>query len=540
MLWTIFLVLFLFLVYKSTRKPQGFPPGPPRLPIIGSLPYILDKPKNSKENLTLFYGVTKLLKKYGKLCGFYVGKDPVIVVADYQDLKALMKLDELTYRPDFYPMNEYRYGNYYLKGTRDEGAVIGVSMTNGQTWIEQRRFLMKHLKELGFGKSWMDDVVVGHLKLLLKELDKLCGKPADIKYRLSVTAINSIWTVLFGEVMDFNDPEILKGVGTFFEFFENTSFKPLLASIVPYQPILKLRFMEKLSGLDKMRNAFETVTDELILPQVKKHLDNFDPDNLKDLTDIMIQRIKEDIDPESSFYGEKGIAFMVNDFMEIFGGGVETTASTLLWVVFMMLHHPKVLAKAQREIDSMVGDQEMMHFADKAKLPYVSAIIHETHRIASLGYFSIPHTVNRDLKYKNYVLPKGSLIMQALFSIMHDPENFPDPEKFDPDRFIDQDGQFVSNPKVIPFSIGKRDCLGKNMAEQQLFLFTVSLFRRYNFSPPPLQDLPPFGQDFTCPSGVVRYCPKFQVLITKRWINGVILNCLKVNSLYMNSILTFL
>ena len=85
----LFVALFAVWFYKRTRKPDNFPPGPPRWPIVGSLPHISNKQNN------LLLGLREPFKKYGPLVGYYVGSTPIVLVADYDVLKVAQLLDFL-------------------------------------------------------------------------------------------------------------------------------------------------------------------------------------------------------------------------------------------------------------------------------------------------------------------------------------------------------------------------------------------------------------------------------------------------------------
>ncbi len=79
-----------------------------------------------------------------------------------------------------------------------------------------------------------------------------------------------------------------------------------------------------------------------------------------------------------------------------------------------------------------------------------------------------------------YFIPKGTTVISNIGEVMHEEETFPKPYEFDPDRFIDKvTGKFRPNPKVIPFGLGKRRCLGEKLARESVFCFFVALLHRY-------------------------------------------------------------
>ncbi len=90
----------------------------------------------------------------------------------------------------------------------------------------------------------------------------------------------------------------------------------------------------------------------------------------------------------------------------------------------------------------------------------------------------VAHSTLCNAKLRGYNVPKNTLVIPALCEIHFDERHFPDPQRFHPDRFLDADGKFRPNPAMIAFGIGKRDCMGKNLAKQETFLFTACLLHQ--------------------------------------------------------------
>ena len=106
--------------------------------------------------------------------------------------------------------------------------------------------------------------------------------------------------------------------------------------------------------------------------------------------------------------------------------------------------------------------------------------------------------------------------MSHLHYIMNDPEHFDKPEEFRPERFLDDEGNFQPNERVIPFSTGKRICPGLSLAEQELFLFFVKLNQSFSFECPPGHTLPGFMEVEAEPGYLGRLPPKFKIILKVR------------------------
>eukprot|EP00058_Branchiostoma_floridae_P013424 XP_002598912.1 hypothetical protein BRAFLDRAFT_79843 [Branchiostoma floridae] len=83
-----------------------------------------------------------------------------------------------------------------------------------------------------------------------------------------------------------------------------------------------------------------------------------------------------------------------------------------------------------------------------------------------------------------YTIPKDTLVFGGQWPVHHDPGLFPDPDRFDPGRFIGSDGKYKKDEHMMPFSMGPRTCVGKPLAEVEVFLLFTFLFQRFNFELP--------------------------------------------------------
>jgi cytochrome P450 len=116
----------------------------------------------------------------------------------------------------------------------------------------------------------------------------------------------------------------------------------------------------------------------------------------------------------------------------------------------------------------------------RSKLPYTEAVLLEIQRRGNVVPTALLHTVNATTHLENYVLPKGTHIIPNLTVVLMDPAVFPNPDKFIPERFLNENGSFVPHPNVVPFGVGKRRCLGETLAKAELFVFFVSLLHKFD------------------------------------------------------------
>jgi cytochrome P450 len=140
---------------------------------------------------------------------------------------------------------------------------------------------------------------------------------------------------------------------------------------------------------------------------------------------------------------------------DLFFGGTETTSTALRWFAVFMIRNPEVQDKMRKEISDVIGNSRYPSLNDKPNLPYTEAVLHEVLRMGCIVPLSIPHGLNTDLKYKDFIIPKDVILIPNLHSILFDPDVFEDPKVFRPERFLDADGNLINTEQVLVFSVGK-------------------------------------------------------------------------------------
>ncbi|KAG6538163.1 hypothetical protein ZIOFF_003274 [Zingiber officinale] len=177
---------------------------------------------------------------------------------------------------------------------------------------------------------------------------------------------------------------------------------------------------------------------------------------IKDLLDILID-IAEDSSAEVRLSRENIKSFV----MDIFVAGTDTSAVTLEWGLAELINHPDILRKAQDEIEAVVGKKRLVQESDAANLPYLQAIIKETMRLHP-SVPMIPRRSTRDTKIKGYDVPANTTVFINLWAMGRDPEQWPEPLEFRPERFLEEPGQQLDvrgqHFEMIPFGSGRRLC----------------------------------------------------------------------------------
>ncbi|KXN87126.1 O-methylsterigmatocystin oxidoreductase, partial [Leucoagaricus sp. SymC.cos] len=170
-----------------------------------------------------------------------------------------------------------------------------------------------------------------------------------------------------------------------------------------------------------------------------------------------------------------------------FGGGTDTTMAVFLTFMFAMTCHLLVQLRAQEELDRVVGPDRLPDFLDAPSLPYMNALIREVMRWRPTSPVAIPHGTSEDDICDGYFIPKGSVVIPNVWAILQDPETYPNPTHFDPERFLTPSGALnneIMNPADAIFGFGRRACPGAHMAQSTLYIVAASILHTMSISWP--------------------------------------------------------
>ncbi|RXW15021.1 hypothetical protein EST38_g10834 [Candolleomyces aberdarensis] len=171
---------------------------------------------------------------------------------------------------------------------------------------------------------------------------------------------------------------------------------------------------------------------------------------------------------------------------QVYGAASDTSFSNGIAFFLVLAMYPEVQKRAQKEIDEVMGFGKLPDFNDRPQLVYVEALIMELLRWHQPVPLGVAHATSEDDLYEGYFIPKGTVVMGNIWHILHNPETYPDPFNFNPDRFI-KDGkinQEVTDPFEATFGFGRRICPGRYIALDTLYALISSTLAMFDVSVP--------------------------------------------------------
>ncbi|XP_074401805.1 cytochrome P450 2J2-like [Zonotrichia albicollis] len=451
----IFLFIFLLLAdYMKNRNPKNFPPTPLRLPFLGHL-YLVD----FKDPVG---GVQRQIKRYGDIFGLHMGGMRFVLVTGMQLVKEVLvnQGDKFLERPDL-PVDD----GIFKK--------TGLVFSTGHLWKAQRRFTLTTLRNFGLGKRSLEERIQEECRYLVDVLRDEQGSPFNPQLKITNAVANVICSLIFGNRFDYHDEDFqrllkLMNEMTALHGAVSTQLYNNFPSIMKYLP-----------GAHQTIFKHWRVLQNFMQEQINKHKEDWNPSESRDYIDSYLLEISKDRD--SNTFQEEHLMACSLDLMF---AGTETTSSTLRWALLFMAVHPEIQARVQAEIDAVIGQARPPALEDRNKLHYTNAVIHEVQRKGNVIPFNVPRMASEDTYVDGYYIPKGTIVMTNLTSLLFDKNEWKTPDTFNPEHFL-KDGKFWKNEYFIPFSTGKRSCLGELLARSELFLFFTSLLQKFTFQAPP-------------------------------------------------------
>ncbi|KAL1745663.1 cytochrome P450 [Schizophyllum fasciatum] len=445
-----------YTVLRIGSREPGLPPGPPTVPIFGNALHIPRK--------FTFYRFTEWARVYGEIYSLKVGSGTIIVLSSPAAFKQV--LDKQSADTSDRPQNS-------VHDLITDGWNLFLCRSSDR-WRQLRRAAQTLLAP---------STVKNYLPIQEAESTQvqfdLLTTPEKFYGHMERFGISIVMSIVYGK----RAPRIDGPTASAFVHMNDRWSALLMPGATP--PIDALPFLKY---VPEVFAPWKRETREVRALQRKLYYGIFDEckaradaghDNF-----FMAEVIREQ--------AENGLS---REQMSLLGGalyeaGAESSACFLHSLVLLLAMHPHVQAKAHEELDRVVGDARSPCYDDADQLPYVRAIVSETHRFRTLAPLALPHRATRDTQYKGYLIPEGATVFGDLHAACHDPELFEDPDVFNPDRYLltphgTKPGVDDSDMRsTFIFGYGRRICPGMHLASVSALLATMKILWAFDFRPP--------------------------------------------------------
>nr|UOU03256.1 cytochrome P450 3049B1-2 [Brachionus rubens] len=460
------LVSFTYKTIKIylLRRKYSHIPGPKTHGILGFyLGNIPDLIKVSNEKI-LWDLVTDWSKQFG-----YVFKFQIV------DRMVVFTLDPETIREVFITKNCSKHPELYSKLAFPMGArFIGNGLV---TDLDNERW--KHRRDL-FNPSFHKQALIGFMEefntksdMLMERLRTMSdGRIIHMLDEFNNMTMDIIATVGFGMQID----SITKDNKLKEYVYE--AFKGLRRALLDPSIWFTINGRLYIRNYRRVLKELRSIGRSQILSRIRTiHEGGYTVD---DLLSIMLRNNQDE---------KFELEDLVDDFTTFFVAGQETTANLLAAAVLEIGQKTDVIQKIRDEIDQEIGSKTDLKYEDLSKLKYMSSVIKETLRKWSIAP-ALSRMNQEPIKICGYDIPVGTNIQISSYVSGRYDDFFPEPHKFDPDRFY-ENKQEIKNYTYFPFSVGPRNCIGQNFAQIEAKICLVKFFQNFDFKLDPGQSLKP-------------------------------------------------
>ncbi|KAI1794934.1 CyP450 monooxygenase [Ganoderma leucocontextum] len=455
------------VAWRKRSKNLPLPPGPKPLPFIGNL---LDMPQ-----LRPWIKFREHSLQYGGIVSYQALGQPIIVLNTTQATSDLL---------------DKRSANYSDRPPTPITDLIGwkwnlAMQRYGPEWRWHRRLFWQHFHP-GVLFTYDDAQNRESVQFLQRILDN----PSHLEQHAHHTFAGVILRAVYG--IDISDAdtnkateEVVDIVGTVMDAFRTTSVPG--AFLVEFVPVLRYvpAWFPGAGFQTRLVNWRAASARMVTLPYEKAKAAA--AMNTGGISSTLVG---------AALLGEGGVDGIPAEEREFviknvactsYAGGVDTSLATLLSFFLAMSLYPEAQKKAQAELDAVIGPNRLPSPADRAELPYINALMKESHRWQNAVPMGLPHAAVKDDEYNGYFIPAGATILPNVWGMLHDPDEYPNPDAFLPERFLNPDrstNEKVRDPVTVVFGFGRRLCPGRYFAEQALFLNMSRVLYAFDITPP--------------------------------------------------------
>ncbi|XP_001945761.2 cytochrome P450 307a1-like [Acyrthosiphon pisum] len=472
--------------WTSRRRPgkstaavalTAVPDGPTAYPVIGAL-HAMDGHRDKP-----FHRFTELSHKYGPVFSMTMGSMPCVIVNDFDSIKEVLITNGSKFggRPDF-----SRY-NVLFAGDRNNSLALC-----DWSWLQEtrRKIARKYCspKVCSSNYGLLDSISSDELDVFLESLAAVTIRgfecEVQLKKQLLMACANMFIRFMCSTQFEYGDPKFQNMVRTFDEIFWDIN-QGYAVDFLPWLKPFYAGHMRKLSKWSTQIRRFimDTVVSKRISYAKAAALgspgdyndyaaDDVDEQEPIDFTDALLMSLRKEPGLKMNH-----VLFELEDFI----GGHSAVGNMIMLALSMVATRPHVAQAIRDEAEQVTGGQRLVRLYDKPDMPYTEATLFETLRFISSPI--VPHVATEDTTIKGFKISKGTCIIINNYEINTSPAYWDNPEVFDPNRFVHRESgtkPCIRKPEYfLPFSTGKRTCIGQQLVSGFGFVLLAGILQRY-------------------------------------------------------------
>ncbi|XP_017274472.1 thromboxane-A synthase [Kryptolebias marmoratus] len=450
-----------------------------------------------------FQPLSDIIKTHGRVSGYYFGRKPVVLVADPDMLRQVLVKDFSSF-PN-------RLFGYTTKPLEDCLLILRNERWKRVRSVVTPTFSAAKLKDMVPLINTATDALMNNLSVHADS-----GKAFDIHKSFGHFTLDVIASVTFATQVDSQNNPDSPFVRIAQMFISLSFFRPLtlffilfpgiLAPFARFVPNKKREQMDKIfissfqalikqreeQPPDQRRRDFLQLMLDARSGQEAVSLEHFDTGNHSDELNSKSQQKQP-----SALNQDKNHSHSKDSLMnrpqkktitedEIVGqafvfilAGYETSRSTLSFTCYLLALHPECQGKVQKEVDDLFTRHDSPDYANIQELKYLDMVVCESLRLYPPG-FRFAREVEHDCVVNGHFLPKGANLEVPAGFLHHDPEYWPEPEKFIPERFTPEEKANRHPFVYMPFGAGPRNCVGMRLAQLEIRMALAHFFHRFS------------------------------------------------------------
>ncbi|XP_024515148.1 cytochrome P450 71A1-like [Selaginella moellendorffii] len=453
------LLLFQIFHSSSARSKKNFPPGPFSWPLVGSL-FSLGPYRHRS--------LAEMARKYGPVMFLRLGVRPHIIISSPEMARQVLKEHDVEFasRPLFSTIGRllsYNFQDLIFAPHGERWKMLRrVCGTELFTASKVSHFAGTRKRELGaFGE--------------IVEASAKDGHEFDLSSMLHEYFTNLMTCVLFGRKFYGTDTPLTPEAEAYKASWAIQAKESRRLFAGDYIPAI--RWLDTLRGTqNRLKNEALPARSRFLEAVIEEHAKDFDPENPRDFVDVMLT-----LGGENKLSNDQIIALL----QDLLLAGTGTSKGTIEWAISELIVNPRVQEKAHEELDRVVGRDRPLEESHLKDLLYIQAIVKEVFRKRPIAPLGLPHYNDREVTLAGYTIAAHTTVLVNIWAIHHDPSIWSDPELFLPERFLGSDHSVLGKDfDLLPFSSGRRRCVGIPLAMPHVTLTLAYLLHRWSWRSP--------------------------------------------------------